>query len=61
MAYLALFNEVFEALNLLLITLFILVLQKFSYLAMAFDTSPEQKVLEKVLPWLAIDDFHHIM
>ncbi len=32
--------------------------QKVSYLAMAFDSSP---VLARVLPWLAIGDFHHIM
>jgi hypothetical protein len=33
--------------------------QKFSYLAMAFSSSPEQRVLARVL--LAIDDLHHIM
>jgi hypothetical protein len=35
--------------------------QKFSYLAMAFGSSPEHRVLARVLPWLAIGDFHHIM
>ncbi len=28
---------------------------------MAFGSSPEHRVLARVWPWLAIDDFHHIM
>jgi hypothetical protein len=35
-------------------------LQKCSYLAMTFCYSPEHRVLARVLPWLAIGDFHHI-
>jgi hypothetical protein len=36
-------------------------LQKVSYMAMAFGSSPEHRVLARVLPWLAIGDFHHIL
>jgi hypothetical protein len=35
-------------------------LQKCSYVAMTFCYSPEHRVLARVLPWLAIGDFHHI-
>ncbi len=43
----------FETLNLLKIIFFILVWQKFSYLALAFG------VLTRVLLWLVIGYFHH--
>jgi hypothetical protein len=33
----------------------------FFYLAMTFGSSQEHRVLARVLPWLAIGDFHHIM
>jgi hypothetical protein len=54
MAYSALFDNVFEALNLLLIIFFTLMEQKFSYMAMAFGSSQEHGVLARVLPWLAL-------
>jgi hypothetical protein len=60
MAYSALFINVFETLNLLLIIVYTYVAE-ISYLAMAFGSSLERRVLARVLPWLAIGDFHHIM
>ncbi len=49
MTYSALFNNVFEAVNLFLIII------------VEFSSSPEHRVLARVLPWLAIGDFHRIM
>ena len=60
MAYSALFINVFETLNLLLIIVYTYVAE-ISYLAMAFGSSLEHRVLARFLPWLAIGDFHHIM
>jgi hypothetical protein len=48
MSYSAIFDNVFQALNLVL---------NFSYLAMAFGSSPKHRAL----PCLAIGDFRHIM
>ncbi len=45
MAYTASFNNV----------------EKLSYLAMEFGSFPENRVLARVLPWLAVGDFHLIM
>jgi hypothetical protein len=58
MEYPALFYNVFEAVNLLLIKF---KYEKFGHPAMAFGSSPEHRVLTRVLPWLAIGDFHHII
>jgi hypothetical protein len=55
MAYSALFKNVFEAVNLLLIII-ILMEQKFSCLAMAFSSSPEHRILARVLVFGAYED-----
>ncbi len=52
----ALFNNVFEAPNLLLITLYTYVSEM-----QLPGNSIWLRVLARVLPWLAIDDLHHIM
>jgi hypothetical protein len=46
----ALFDNEFEALNLLLNHYFMLMQQKFSYQAMAFGSSPEHRVLARLMP-----------
>ncbi len=57
MAYLALFNNVIEDLNLLLMMFLYLWKQKFSYLAMALGSSLQYNTEF----CLAIGGFHHIM
>ncbi len=57
MAYSVPFNNVFETFN----NYFILMQQNFNYLAMAFGSSQEHRVLARVLPWGTIGDFHHII
>ncbi len=54
MAYSALFNNVFDALNLLLIILY-------TYVAEIQLPGNGIRLLAKVLPWLDIGDFNHIM
>ncbi len=56
-----LFNNVFEALNLLLVFNVYLRIAEIFYLTMASGSLPEHRVLARVLPWLAIGDFNHIM
>jgi hypothetical protein len=60
MAYSALYSIVFEALNLLLIILYTY-FAEIQLHAMSFGSSPEHRVLSKLLPWLASGDFHHIL
>jgi hypothetical protein len=55
MAYLAPFNNVFEARNFLLIIFYTYVTE------MAFGSSSLHRVLARILAWLAIGDFHYIM
>jgi hypothetical protein len=62
MAYSALFNNVFEALNLLLIILYSYVAEiQLHVPGNAFGSSLEHRILARALPCLAIGDFHYIM